>query len=65
MASPSFMSEMLAAGLVTHNEIASTDSYTIVSRIWDTVKDTALLIIGIAIFIEYATNYFRAKKSGV
>lgn len=57
------MSEMLASGLVTQNMVLSTDSYTIVSQIWEIAKDTALPIIAIVLILENATNFYRAAKN--
>ncbi|MFD0711843.1 HAAS signaling domain-containing protein [Paenibacillus sp. GCM10027626] len=59
---PSFMNELLAAGAVTKNEIASTDSYTTVSRIWEIVQDRALLVIAIVMIVENVANFYRATR---
>jgi hypothetical protein len=60
---PSFMSELLATGIVTQDLTASTDSYTTVSRIWEIIQETALLIVAIAMILENAVNFYRATRS--
>ncbi|WEK53563.1 MAG: hypothetical protein P0Y55_13365 [Candidatus Cohnella colombiensis] len=62
---PNFMSEMLAAGAVTQDLSASTDSYTTVSRIWEFIQEGALVIIAIAMILENAINFSRATRSRV
>ena len=62
---PNFMSEMLAAGIVTQDPTASTDSYTTVSRIWEVIQEGMLLLIAIAMIVESATNFYRATRSRI
>lgn len=60
---PSFMSEMLASGLVTQDLTASTDSYTTVSRIWEIIQEGTLLIMAIVMIFENAGNFYRATRN--
>jgi hypothetical protein len=59
---PSFMREMLDAGAVTQDLTASTDSYTIVNRIWNIVQERALLVIALTMIIENVVNFYRATR---
>lgn len=60
---PSFMSELLDASVVSQDLLASTDSYTTVSRIWGIIQKGMLLIIAITMILENAFNFYRATGS--
>jgi len=62
---PNFMNELLSSGVVSVNELASSDSFTEVTKYWDLVKTRVLPIIALVMIIETLVNFYKVYRNRV